>query len=122
MSNKSIQKGRIFVSSGLRFTGHVSDQSGPGFQESGKISGQRLRLRKYLYGSIVGHIAMLLGTPRSASVIADNDVVAYTLDRESMAKMQQETPLIYIVFQAALLKITAINLLASNRLHDEVGA
>lgn len=65
---------------------------------------------------------MLLGTPRSASVIADNDVVAYTLDRESMAKMQQETPLIYIVFQAALLKITAINLLASNRLHDEVGA
>jgi hypothetical protein len=36
--------------------------------------------------------------------------------------MQQETPLIFIVFQAALLKITAINLLASNRLHDEVGA
>jgi len=87
-----------------------------------KSSGVRLRLRKYLYGSIVGHIAMMLGTPRTASVIADNDVVAYTLDKESMLRMRQENPDILIEFQAALLKMTAVNLQDSNRLISEVGA
>jgi SulP family sulfate permease len=87
-----------------------------------KSSGERLRLRKYLYGSIVGHIAMLLGTPRTASVIADNDVVAYTLDKESMLRMRQENPDILIEFQTALLKMTAVNLQDSNRLISELGA
>jgi CRP-like cAMP-binding protein len=65
---------------------------------------------------------MLLGTPRTASVIADNDVVAYTLDKESMLRMRQENPDILIEFQTALLKMTAVNLQDSNRLISELGA
>ena len=66
-------------------------------------------------------MAMLLGTPRSASVIADEYVLAYTLNRNAMERMRKEAPDTLIKFQETVLKITARHLQDSNRLINELG-
>jgi len=82
---------------------------------------QQIRLRKYLGGSISGQMAMFSNTPRSASIVADTHVRAYTLNREAIARMGEESSEVLISFQKALLHSMSTHLQASNRLIREMG-
>ena len=96
------------------------------FVEEGEVSvylesgdGPPARLRKYLSGSMVGEIALLLGTRRTASVIADTDVKAYRLSRAAWEKMRKERPEIGMVFEEILLRMMTRRLQdADNFIHE----
>jgi len=80
-----------------------------------------VRIRKCLPGFIVGQMAMYLGSPRTASVIADETVVAYTLTRAAIERMRLESPDTLIEFQNAVIRGTAQNLQDTDRLMNEMG-
>ncbi len=82
--------------------------------------GNRIRLRKYLAGTVVGEVAILLGIRRTASVIAGTNMTAYRLSRTAMARMKTERPEIVVEFEEALLKMTAARLQDGNRLLREL--
>jgi len=69
------------------------------FIESGQVTAQLdqtgqppLRLQTMGSGHIVGEIGFYLKQPRTASVVADEDSVVYSLTRESLAKMEEKHP------------------------------
>ena len=69
------------------------------FVETGLLSvqlqvkgGVPMRLRTITPGAVVGEIGMYLGTPRTATIIAEEPSTVYSLTRENLAKMQEEHP------------------------------
>ena len=97
------------------------------FVEEGEVSvylesedGPPIRLRKYLSGSVVGEVAMVLGTHRTASVIADTAVSAYRLSRSAMERMRTERPEIGMVFEGILLRMMTMRLQDANNLIREL--
>ena len=67
--------------------------------ESGRLSvelespdGARTRLRSIRSNVVVGEIAMYLGVPRTADVVAETPCVVLRLSRESIEKMEAKEP------------------------------
>jgi SulP family sulfate permease len=75
------------ASDGLYFleTGHLTVQ----FETE---DGSRMRLRTVGPGTVVGEVTLYLGTPRTASVIADTPSRMHRLSREALARMEREDP------------------------------
>jgi SulP family sulfate permease len=91
------------------------------FVERGRISvtvelanGQQKRLRSMGAGTVVGEMGLILGTPRSAAVVADLDSRVYRLTAESLRQIQLEVPEIAAAFQQFLLRLLARRLVAAN--------
>lgn len=91
------------------------------FVERGRISvivdlanGQQKRLRSMGAGTVVGEMGLILGTPRSAAVVADLDSRVYRLTAESLRLIQIEVPEIAAAFQQFLLRLLARRLVAAN--------
>ena len=55
-------------------------------------SGEAFRVRQTGPGTVIGELGFYLGTPRSASVIADTAGTAYRLTTESLQRMETEHP------------------------------
>jgi SulP family sulfate permease len=69
------------------------------FLERGNVSvyldrgnGERLRIRRTGPGTVLGELAFYLRAPRSASVIADDDGIAYQLSARALTRMEEEHP------------------------------
>ena len=69
------------------------------FIEAGRLtalleqpSGNRVRLRTILPGTVIGEVACYLGLPRSASVIADQDSSAFQITKDALERMRIEIP------------------------------
>ena len=89
------------------------------FLEEGEVSvylrspeGDTVRIRRTGSGTVLGEIGFYLGTPRSASVVADSPVRVYRLTAAALARMETERP----DFAAALHRFLA-DLLAERLLH-----
>ncbi|MDX1836310.1 STAS domain-containing protein [Legionella taurinensis] len=74
------------------------------------------RLRRLLAGTIVGEMAFYLNQPRTASVVAANDCLAYRFTAESLTKMTDEHPELAAAFHKGIVKIIAKRLFYANRL------
>jgi hypothetical protein len=59
-------------------------------------SERQVRLASYARGTMFGEMALLDGQPRSATVIAENDVVCYVLSEEAYDALIAEHPLIAV--------------------------
>ena len=80
------------------------------------LGGERmLRLRSYRPGTVVGDMAFLLGSPRSASVVAERDSRVYRLDHRAMAELQVSTPDVAAGLYRYLAELLAERLELSNR-------
>jgi SulP family sulfate permease len=51
-----------------------------------------MRLRTIGPGTVVGEVTLYLGTPRTASVIAETSSRMHRLSREAMGRMEREDP------------------------------
>jgi SulP family sulfate permease len=74
-----------------------------------------MRLRTMGMGTIVGEIGFHTDIPRSATVIADQETVAYRLSRKSMHDMKQYDPELAFAFQELMLRLMTERLSATNR-------
>jgi SulP family sulfate permease len=93
------------------------------FIESGRVAvqleigeGRSVRLRAFGPGSVVGEIAMYLGIPRSASVVADRPTVAYRLSARSLERMKKEHPELVAEFHQYMARLLAERLSDANKL------
>ena len=77
--------------------------------------GKRVRLQTVTMGTIVGELAFFLGLPRSASVIADIDTIAYRLSRQSLETMKLNDPELTIAFNEMMLRLVSERLIATNQ-------
>jgi len=126
--------GDIDVEQLLRFFDHLEFEEGDALVEQGDVSralylidrgrvtaqlslsdGTVLRLRTKRSGTIVGEIGMILGEPRSASVIADGPLSVYALDEAALAAMEAEAPHLAKAFHLHLTRTLAERLSKSNR-------
>ena len=90
------------------------------FVEIGQVSvflelenDKRVRLHTHSMGTIVGELGFFLNSPRSASVIADLNTIAYTLSSEGYAAMSEKEPLLAVAFQNLIIRLLAERLVAS---------
>ncbi|MSO54453.1 MAG: cyclic nucleotide-binding domain-containing protein [Rhodospirillales bacterium] len=97
--------------------------------ESGRVtialelpSGGTVRLRTMGPGTVVGEIAFYLGTPRSASVIAEADTLVYRLTRQALLDLQTSRPHVAIHFQEAMARLLAGRIVETNRLLAELNS
>jgi sulfate permease, SulP family len=91
--------------------------------EEGQVSaqfkvghGETIRLRTLGAGSIVGEIGMYLNTPRTASLIADQDSVIWRLSPDFLARMEKEDPRVVAALHEALARIVTLRLIQANEL------
>jgi SulP family sulfate permease len=77
---------------------------------------QRLRLATVAHGAIVGEIAFYLAVPRSASVVAETDLVAWRFSRARLEQLQASQPEIAAHFHAGMAAMLSDRLTRTNRL------
>jgi SulP family sulfate permease len=67
-------------------------------------------------GAILGEVAFYLGEKRSASVIAEEDMVVWRFSRESIERLQQELPEVGLRFHEGIAAMLAKRLTRTNHL------
>jgi len=67
-------------------------------------------------GSIVGEIAFYLGETRSASVVAEEDMIVWRLSRASVQRLQAEMPEVALRFHEGIAAMLAKRLTRTNHL------
>ncbi len=83
-------------------------------------SGRDIRLVTFTPGTVFGELANLDAGPRSASIIADEDCVAYALSQAQFAALSAESPAIAIKLLANLGRELSSRLRRADRMIDEL--
>jgi SulP family sulfate permease len=84
------------------------------FIESGHVTaqvekddGEMLRLKRQGGGTVVGEIGLYLNIPRTASVVADSEGVAYRLTRQALDRISRENSDLASAFHRYIISILA---------------
>ncbi len=77
---------------------------------------QAIRLTTLAHGAIVGEIAFYLSVPRSASVVAESDLVAWRFSRTNLDRLHASEPEIAARFHQGIAAMLADRLTRTNRL------
>ncbi len=77
---------------------------------------QTVRLATLTHGAIVGEIAFYLAVPRSASVVAENTLVAWRFSRANLDRLHASEPEIAARFHQGIAAMLADRLTRTNRL------
>jgi sulfate permease, SulP family len=75
-----------------------------------------LRLATVGPGAVVGEVAFYLGEPRSASIIAEEPMVAFIFSRASLERLESEAPDAALKFHESIATMLARRLMQTNRL------
>lgn len=78
--------------------------------------GARLRVKSYLAGSVVGEIGLYLGTPRSATVMADSPLEVYRLSQDAFDRMREQDPALAARFHEMIVGLLGTRVTDTNRL------
>jgi MFS superfamily sulfate permease-like transporter len=73
-----------------------------------------IRLVTFVPGTVFGELAILDQRPRSATVTADEEMVAFSLDGESFAALREREPAVAIKFLSALGRELSVRLRSAN--------
>jgi SulP family sulfate permease len=76
-------------------------------------SGAKVRIQTLGMGTIVGEVGLYLDARRSASVIAEDNTIAYRLTQQSIEVMKVEDPLLAIAFNELIIRVVAERLKAA---------
>jgi len=79
-------------------------------------NGDVIRLRTMGPGSIIGEMAMYLGLPRTASLIAESDSIVWRLTPEALATMEQKDPHCASALHEILARTLAARFIKANEL------
>jgi SulP family sulfate permease len=82
--------------------------------------GTRMRLRSVSSGVIVGDIAMYLGGPRTADVVAETPCVVLRLSRSALERMEAQDPRLAVALHRRLAVTLAARVSDSVRVFDEL--
>jgi SulP family sulfate permease len=74
-----------------------------------------VRLHTLNMGTLVGEMGIYLNLPRSATVTADANTIAYRLKRQALEEMKSKDPALAIVFHELVVRLVAERLLAADR-------
>jgi CRP-like cAMP-binding protein/anti-anti-sigma regulatory factor len=85
-----------------------------------QATGRDVRLVTFAPGTVFGELAILDAGPRSASIIADDDFVAYALSQAQFAVLSRETPAIAIKLLANLGRELSGRLRRADRMINEL--
>ncbi len=77
--------------------------------------GERHRIRRTTVGAVFGELGFYLGTPRTATVIADTDSRILTMNAGSLKKMERDCPDLSIIFHQWMVRIVTRRLLNTTR-------
>ncbi len=75
-----------------------------------------VRLRSMGPGTVVGEVALYLGQPRSASVVAEVPSRVYRLTRRAMERMKREDTALAAAFNESVVHLLATRLVDTNRM------
>jgi SulP family sulfate permease len=74
-----------------------------------------VRLQTLNMGTVVGELGIYLNLPRSATVSADENTIAYRLTRQALDEMKAKDTALVIVFHELIVRLVAERLLAADR-------
>ncbi|MFZ2068116.1 MAG: SulP family inorganic anion transporter [Xanthobacteraceae bacterium] len=80
-----------------------------------RVNAASIRLATFSPGTVFGELALLDHGPRSASVVADADLVCYALSRADYAELAEKSPSAAILFVAAIGRELSGRLRTANR-------
>lgn len=82
--------------------------------------GNKIRVSTISSGTFFGEIALLDNTPRSANVLASEDLITYVLTREAFDIFKADHPTISIALLTNISKLFAVRLRAANQMISEL--
>ena len=82
--------------------------------------GRDVRLATFAPGTVFGELAILDAGPRSASIIADDEFVAYAMSQAQFAALSRESSLVAIKLLASLASELSGRLRRANRMIDQL--
>ena len=82
--------------------------------------GRQVRLASYSRGTVFGEMALLDRQPRSATVVADDDVVCYVLSEDAFNALIAERPLVAVCLLANLARELSFRLRNATRMISEL--
>src|SRR5262249_37045604 len=104
--------GRVEIPPGMRLIeqGAASDdiffvESGHAAVEMDTGDGETLRLTTVGHGAVVGEVAFYTGEPRSASVTAEEPLVAWRFSRDDLRRLEETEPDVAIRFHEGMAAI-----------------
>jgi sulfate permease, SulP family len=83
-------------------------------------SGGRIRLATFGPGTIFGELALLDERPRSATIVADDYLICYSLSKDDFAALAKEEPAVAIKLLASLGRELSGRLRVANRTIQEL--
>lgn len=82
-----------------------------------EISGRApVRLRSMGAGTVVGEVALYLREPRSASVVAEEEVRAHRLTLDALDRMTKQNPALATAFNEFIVRLLGTRLVETNRM------
>ena len=111
-----IGKGDMLIEQGTPSDDMYFIESGRAAIEIASIGGGSLRVATAGPGAVVGEVAFYLETPRSASIIAEEPLVAWRLSRANLGRLEREKPDLAAKFHAGIATIVSRRLIGTNRL------
>jgi CRP-like cAMP-binding protein len=81
---------------------------------------RQVRLASYSRGTVFGEMALLDHQPRSATVVADDDVICYVLGEDAFDALIAERPLIAVRLLANLARELSLRLRHTTRMISEL--
>jgi SulP family sulfate permease len=82
--------------------------------------GARVRLRTIDPGTVVGEMALYLGTTRIESVIANTRIIAYRLTQEALSEMREAEPELAANFHEYIVRLLSERLINTTRVLEAV--
>lgn len=82
--------------------------------------GARVRLRTIDPGTVVGEMALYLGTTRIESVIANTRIIAYRLTQEALSTMRESEPELAATFHEYIVRLLSERLINTTRVLEAV--
>lgn len=76
---------------------------------------KQVRVQAHNMGTFVGELGFYMGAPRTASVVADTNVIAYRLTQKAIEEMKVKDPELAIAFHELMLHVIAERLADANR-------
>ena len=113
---------RVEIAAGEALIGQGKPSDDIFFIEAGRAAVElangthSVRLATLAHGAIVGEVAFYLSVPRSASVVAENDLVAWRFSRANLDRLRATEPEIAARFHEGIAAMLAERLTRTNRL------
>lgn len=105
LSKQKFLKGEYLIHQGSSSSEMFIVQSGIVTVIANLKSGEKMRIRTFLPGTLIGEPSFFLNAPRTADVVAECDTIVYKITKSDLDRISKNSPILFAEFQNYIIKV-----------------